>query len=387
MFRVDLSGNRILRLDRKRFADFGLRERTHLQQWMADTPDALGEELLIIQQEFDGFADTRERLDLLALDKSGQLVIIENKLDDTGRDVVWQALKYAAYCSTLKKAQVLDIFQRYLDRHGDGGDAETKISEFLDEDSLDEVVLNAGTDQRIIFIAANFRREVTASVLWLLDHRVRAQCFRVIPYGYGEELFIDVQQIIPTPEAEDFMISMAEKEDEEESVGGAQRLRHEMRLAFWELTLEALSKQGVSLYQNISPSKDYWLNAGTGVSGCAYSLHFLRTEARVVLDLHRRNKEENKWLFDRLEAQREQLERDFGGTLQWRRMDDRKSSRIDLSRSFDSYNRDMWPEIAKWLAEHVGRLESAFKPRLQRLNRELKTGAGQAVGQVGREAV
>ena len=346
MFRVDLSENRILKLDQKRFADFGLRERTHLQQWMADTPDALGEELLIIQQEFDGFAATRERLDLLALDKSGQLVIIENKLDDTGRDVVWQALKYAAYCSTLKKAQVLDIYQRYLDRHGDGGNAETKISEFLDQDSLDEVVLNAGTDQRIIFIAANFRREVTAAVLWLLDHRVRAQCFRVIPYGYGEELFIDVQQIIPTPEAEDFMVSMAAKEDEEDSVGDAQRRSHEVRFAFWERALEALSEQGVSLYQNISPSKDHWLSAGTGVAGCAYSLHFLRTEARVVLDLQRGSKEENKWLFDRLEGQREQLERDFGGPLEWRRMEDRKSSRIDLSRSFDSYNKEVWPEIA-----------------------------------------
>ncbi|MCY4372620.1 MAG: DUF4268 domain-containing protein [Spirochaetaceae bacterium] len=376
MFRVDLQENRILKLDQKRFSDFGLRERTHLQQWMADTPDALGEELLIIQQEFDGFADTRERLDLLALDKSGQLVIIENKLDDTGRDVVWQALKYAAYCSTLKKAQVLDIFQRYLDRHGDGGDAETKISEFLDEDSLDEVVLNSGTDQRIIFIAANFRREVTAAVLWLIDHRVRAQCFRVIPYGYGEELFIDLQQIIPTPEAVDFMISMAEKEDEEESLGGAQRRSHEIRAAFWERALEALSEQGVSLYQNISPSKDHWLSAGTGISGCVYSLHFLRTEARVLLDLQRSSKEENKWLFDRLKAQREQLERDFGGPLEWRRMDDKKSSRIDWSRSFDSYNKEVWPEIAKWLAEHVRRLEVAFKPRLQHLNRELKARGG-----------
>ena len=377
MFRVDLSENRILKLDQKRFSDFGLRERTHLQQWMADTPDALGEELLIIQQEFDGFADTRERLDLLALDKSGQLVIIENKLDDTGRDVVWQALKYAAYCSTLKKAQVLDIFQRYLDRHGDGGDAGKKISEFLDEDSLDEVVLNAGTDQRLIFIAANFRREVTAAVLWLLDHRVRAQCFRVIPYGYGEELFIDVQQIIPTPEAQDFMISMAAKEHEEESVGGAQRRSHEMRRAFWERALEALSEQGVSLYQNVSPSKDHWLSAGTGISGCVYGLHFLRTEVRVLLDLQRGSKEDNKWLFDRLQEQREQLEREFGGKLEWRRMDDKKSSRIDLSRSFDSYNRDVWPEITTWLAEHINRLESAFKPHLQRLNRELKARAGE----------
>ena len=139
---------------------------------------------------------------------------------------------------------MLDIFQRYLDRRGGGGDAETKICEFLEEDALDEVVLNAGTDQRIVFIAANFRKEVTAAVLWLLGHRVRAQCIRVISYGSVEELFIDVKQIIPTPEAEDFMIGMAEKEDEEESVGGAQRRSHELRLAFWEQALEALSERG-----------------------------------------------------------------------------------------------------------------------------------------------
>jgi hypothetical protein len=43
--------------------------------------------MLIIQKEFCGFNDTNERLDLLALDKWGNLVIIENKLDDSGRDV------------------------------------------------------------------------------------------------------------------------------------------------------------------------------------------------------------------------------------------------------------------------------------------------------------
>ena len=90
MFHVDRSENRILKLDEKRFSELGLRERENLQEWLAAMPEALGEELLIIQKEFDGFADTRERLDLLALDKQGRLVIVENKTDDTGRDVVWQ---------------------------------------------------------------------------------------------------------------------------------------------------------------------------------------------------------------------------------------------------------------------------------------------------------
>ena len=121
MFQVNRSENRLKKLEVKRFSDLALRERDHLQEWLANQPDALGEDLLIIQKEFDGFADTRERLDLLALDGDGQLVVIENKLDDSGRGVAWQALKYAAYVSSLTKAQIIDIYQQYLDRHEGGG--------------------------------------------------------------------------------------------------------------------------------------------------------------------------------------------------------------------------------------------------------------------------
>jgi RecB family endonuclease NucS len=110
MFRIDRSSNRITKLEEVSFSALGYTERHHLQEWIAHQPDALGEELLIIQKEFDGFDDTRERLDLLAIDKSGSLVIIENKLDDSGRDVVWQALKYASYCSTLSKSQIAEVF-------------------------------------------------------------------------------------------------------------------------------------------------------------------------------------------------------------------------------------------------------------------------------------
>ena len=121
-------------------------------------PDALGEDLLIVQKEFDGFADTRERLDLLALDKEGRLVVVENKLDDSGRDVVWQALKYVPYCSSLKKAEIVEIYQKYLDRWFEGADAVTNLCEFLDVEELDDIVLNAGNEQRLVPIAAAGRR-------------------------------------------------------------------------------------------------------------------------------------------------------------------------------------------------------------------------------------
>ncbi|MGO8126076.1 hypothetical protein ACC728_34345 [Rhizobium ruizarguesonis] len=182
MFRVDRTENRIARLAQRRFGELALRERDHLQEWLVHQPDALGEELLIIQKEFDGFDETRERLDLLALDKAGNLVVIENKLDDSGRDVTWQALKYTAYVSGLNKLQIIEIYQQYLDRYCGGGSAVERICEFMEVEELQETVLNPGNGQRMMFIAANFRREVTATVLWLLSRGIRAQCFRVVPY-------------------------------------------------------------------------------------------------------------------------------------------------------------------------------------------------------------
>ena len=91
MYLIDKLINRCFKIEEKKFSDLGFKEREHLQEWLAADPSMFGEELLIVQKEFDGFSDTKERLDLLALDKQGNLVIIENKLDGTGKDVVWQS--------------------------------------------------------------------------------------------------------------------------------------------------------------------------------------------------------------------------------------------------------------------------------------------------------
>lgn len=375
MFQVDRSQNRLKQLDRITFSEVGLREREHLQEWLASTPDALGEaigeELLIIQKEFDGFDGTRERLDLLALDRSGQLVVIENKLDDTGRDVVWQALKYAAYCSSLKKAEVITIFQRYLDR-GEGGDAASIICEFLQEDALDEVVLNEGNDQRIVFIAANFRREVTSTVLWLREHQIDARCVKVMPYKFGEDLFIDLQQVIPTPEAADYMIRMAEKDTEEKSAKGAQRWSHEMRYAFWEQVLEAFREAGFERWQNISPSRDHWLTSSVGVSGCNLVLIFLRQEIRVELQLNRSDASENKWLFDRLASEADDLAAKIGDQLDWRRLDDKKVSIIQCRLPVQGYTKDNWPEMVDWLRQRYAQMDAAFSDRVNSLAGQMK---------------
>ena len=105
MYKINRDSKQTEKIQEVTFESLGITERYDIQEWVAKDPSILeyDSELLIIQKEFDGFEDTNRRLDLLALDSNGNLVIIENKRDDTGTDVTWQAINYASFCSTLTK--------------------------------------------------------------------------------------------------------------------------------------------------------------------------------------------------------------------------------------------------------------------------------------------
>ena len=51
----------------------------------------------------------------------------------------------------------------YLDQWLNGQNAVANLCEFLDVEDLDDTVLNAGNEQRLTMVAANFRKEVTAT--------------------------------------------------------------------------------------------------------------------------------------------------------------------------------------------------------------------------------
>ena len=61
MFLIDTRNKKAISLDRKTFTELKLSERNDLQEWISDNPRILGENLLIIQKEFDGFPDTNEQ--------------------------------------------------------------------------------------------------------------------------------------------------------------------------------------------------------------------------------------------------------------------------------------------------------------------------------------
>lgn len=378
MYKVDTPTNSLHSLQEVSFSSLGFTERYHLQEWLAKNPQALtrdnDDELLIIQKEFAGFDDTKERLDLLAIDKQRNLVIIENKLDDSGRDVVWQALKYAGYCANLRKEQILNIFQLYLDKYEpeETRPAADVMAEFLECESLDEVQINQSRTQRVMMVAASFRKEVTNTALWLMQFGLRVQCFKVKPYRFNDDVFVDIRQVIPTPEAESFMIGMAQKEAEEQSTSGELKSRHLQRKAFWAKTLERLKASSCTLYNNISPSTDHWLNAGSGISALCYTMVFSKKETRVEFCIAKSSAESNTFAFNWLYERKEQIENTFGHELKWEPLPGKKSCRISFATPATSLDESNWPAMIDWLLKNLIALEKALDPFIAPLNMVLK---------------
>lgn len=197
------------------FAELGLYERADLQRLLRQQPTALGEDLLIIAEEFGQWEDSRRRIDLLALDRDAHLVVIELKRTDDGGHMELQALRYAAMVSSMTFDEVATTYSRHRGLHGgpdEAADARAELAEFLGlgEDPNEASI---STDVRIILVSADFGREITTAVLWLNRFEgMDIRCVRLAPYEIQGTVFLDIQQVLPLPEAADYQVRLRKKD-------------------------------------------------------------------------------------------------------------------------------------------------------------------------------
>ncbi len=191
----------------------GLRERRDIQRLLREKIAIISPETLVISEEFGEWEGSRRRIDLLGIDKQARLVVIELKRDDTGAHMELQAIRYAAMLSTATFEQVVDIYKRFLETSGQSDkDAERELLYFLDWGDEPQHDLFAA-DVRIVLAAREFSKELTTSVMWLNEREIDIRCVRLKLYKSPDDgqLFIDVQQVIPIPEAADYQVRVREK--------------------------------------------------------------------------------------------------------------------------------------------------------------------------------
>ncbi|WP_429886589.1 endonuclease NucS domain-containing protein [Geoalkalibacter halelectricus] len=89
-------------------------EEAILEEWLESNPDGIVEDgrILIIGRQvvtnFGGF------IDLLGVDRHGDVVVVELKRDRTPRDTIAQSLEYVSFAERLDTAQLEGVLRSYL---------------------------------------------------------------------------------------------------------------------------------------------------------------------------------------------------------------------------------------------------------------------------------
>ncbi|MFI7068265.1 hypothetical protein ACIBL3_45280 [Kribbella sp. NPDC050124] len=167
----------------------------------------------MVAEEFGDFADVRRRIDLLCVDREGVLVVVELKRTEDGGHMELQALRYAAMVSTMTFDQLAETYERHLRRVApdEAGNARQNLADFLEDVGGEDAVLERRV--RILLVSGGFDPQITTTVLWLNDiYGLDITCIRLTPYRVDARLLLDVQQVIPLPEAEELMVRLRKRE-------------------------------------------------------------------------------------------------------------------------------------------------------------------------------
>jgi len=229
-------------------------EVSDLQEYIFNSPDAfckeLGQQLKIIAKEVRPSETVDDRIDLLAVDEEGNLVIIELK---RGSEKL-QLLQAIAYVGMAAKWTPERIRQEALKFN-----RADMISDFEDE--------NLNREQRILLLAEAYDYEVLVAAEWLYEKDVELDCVRVALAVDGDSKYLTFTQIFPTPE-------LAEQARKRGSRGPAASPMY----ASWEEALATVTNGDVAQF--------FKHHLGAGVENKLKYLEIDFTEGRIHVYLH-----------------------------------------------------------------------------------------------------
>jgi hypothetical protein len=192
MLKVDRLKQHFTRLETPSLADASISERYDLQEYICNSPDAffeeIGQALFLIAKENRPSDDVEDRIDLLALDKEGQAVILELKRGNHKLQM-FQAISYAGMIANWQPEDFLSCLD---------ADKQDKLMDFLE---VEKEEINR--HQRIILIAEAFDYSVLVGAEWLTEKfGVDILCCRLslAKDAAGNAEFLVCSNIFPAPE-------------------------------------------------------------------------------------------------------------------------------------------------------------------------------------------
>ena len=291
-------------------------EALDFTRWLEENIDALNEPLALNlvgadrEQSVGNFS-----VDILAEDRDGNPVVIENQLEKSDHEHLGKLITYLT-----------------------GIDAKTAV-----------------------WIVSEPRPEHVSAVTWLNEsssasfYLVKVEAVQIEDSSPAPLLTLIVG---PTEEGRKFGATKQELAE-----------RHQIRLRFWE-SLLALVKKKTRLFSGVSPTKENWIYTGAGRTGLSYNFVVRQYDAQVELYIDRGvdSQDETLAIFDQIAATRDEIEQGFGGPLNWVRAGKGRGCRIQKAITDGGYRDELrWPTIHESMIDALIKLERVMSPRIKGL--------------------
>lgn len=220
------------------------------------------------------------KVDLYCEDTQGNRIIIENQLEKTNHDHLGKLLTYLV---NLEAKVAIWVTPEPRHEH-------KKVIDWLNDNTPPEIAFYLVKVETIRI--GNSPAAPLFTVLAGLNEQ--AKRFRAAKIGLDEE-FVE---------------------------------RYALRKRFWQ-SLLARSAEQTRLGEGKKPTKDHWLTIRTGYGGLNLTYQILKDKGGVELYIDRDDDQAlNKRIFDALNAQAPDIEAQIGAKLEWRRLDNKRASRV-----------------------------------------------------------
>ena len=221
-----------------------------LEKWLIENPALAGEPLLILGSQLAEFAEDKDRLDVLAVDKQGEIVLVELKVDGQFRLTDLQALAYAAGYAGMRMDHFAEILRKRLEREGHSSAtvelAKEVIVDFVDVlDEFDE--WQPSKRVRIKLLAPGYPKRVLQTVKWLGEvYGMPIEAIQVQLYDDGAGRYqLTFERLLPLKSDDVFDLTVKAAE---ERIAGASRPRR-------QAILKTLLENGI-----VEPGQKLWLH-------------------------------------------------------------------------------------------------------------------------------
>lgn len=197
--------------------------------------------------------------------------------------------------------------------------------EISNHDHLGKIITYAsGLDAKVVvWIVKEAREEHRSAIEWLNNNtnsNVNFFLIEIHAYKIGESDPAPMFQVVEQPN--DF-IKNNKSTNRDESMNKSQS----QRIEFWNQFNNVVIERGKPF--NIrKATTDHWYNVAIGTSEAHIDITLVNKDSLIGVELYITD---NKELFDKLFEKKDDIERDLGFKLDWRRLDNSKASRIFYS--------------------------------------------------------